>query len=198
MIKHTLLESYLQKLFLIVGMGARRGRRIELCYVEYSPRAAYVRVLDRNKERPKYHLVYVTSHPRGIIEFMEISEDIDLVQKQVRAHKKGAEREQRTGTPDMFGAESLVDATAGHASPEDIDDFWLDYLKVGTCRIGLNEFADILEETDWFPGDLQASLVRLISAGSVRNLDASGKRPKKPLHFETKGGESLQLLEKPK
>lgn len=162
---------------------------------EYRPRSAYVRVLDPTKERPKYHLVYVTSHPQGIVEFMTISEQVDLVQKKVRALKKGVERERRTGTPDMFGAETFVDQSAGHVSPEDVDRFWLDYLKSGIRRIGRNEFADILEETDWFPRDLQASLVRLIKRGLVSNLDAVGRRPKKPLHFE-KGGERLQLVER--
>ena len=33
-IKHELLKSYLQKLFLIVGSLARSGRQIELCYVD--------------------------------------------------------------------------------------------------------------------------------------------------------------------
>jgi len=152
-------------------------------------------VLDPTRERPKYHLVYVTSHPRGIVEFMEISEDVDLVQKQVRARKKGVEREQRTGMSDMFGAETLVNPSAGHVSPEDVDRFWLNYLKSGIRRIGRNEFAAILEDTDWFPGDLQSSLVRLVNGGLVRNLDADGRRPKKPLHFEAMGGERLQLVE---
>ncbi len=34
LIKHTLLENYLQKLFLIVGMSAKRGRPAELCYID--------------------------------------------------------------------------------------------------------------------------------------------------------------------
>jgi three-Cys-motif partner protein len=33
-IKHELLKNYLQKLFLIIGMSAGRGGRIELCYVD--------------------------------------------------------------------------------------------------------------------------------------------------------------------
>lgn len=35
---------------------------------KYRGRSAYVRILDRIKDRPKYHLVYLTSHPRGIVE----------------------------------------------------------------------------------------------------------------------------------
>lgn len=183
--EHSILKTYRENL----------KRCLPAPKPEYQPRSAYVRVLDPTRERPKYHLVYITSHPQGIVEFMEISEDVDVVQKQVRALKKGVEREQRTGMSDMFGAETLVNPSAGHASPEDVDRFWLNYLKSGIRRIGRNEFAAILEDTDWFPGDLQSSLVRLVKGGLVRNLDADGRRPKKPLHFEAMGGERLQLVE---
>lgn len=162
---------------------------------QYPARSAYARILDRQKERPKYHLVYVTSHPKGIVEFMTISEQADVVQKEVRAATKDAAREQRTGVSDMF-PRSMVDPNAGHASTDEVDRFWLNYLKDGVRRVGVKEFADILEQTDWFPGDLQASLVRLIKAGRMHNLDASGKRPKKPLHFE-KAGERLELIRGP-
>jgi hypothetical protein len=65
-----------------------------------------VRVLDRERQRPKYHLVYVTTHPLGVIEFMTISENVDLVQKQVRAELRASTRgasptswKTRTGSP---------------------------------------------------------------------------------------------------
>jgi three-Cys-motif partner protein len=157
---------------------------------QFPPRSAYVRVLDREKQRPKYHLVYVTTHPLGVIEFMTISETVDLVQKQVRAELRDAKRERETGVQDMFG--TTVDADAGHADAADVDRFWLDYLAAGERRVDERAFADILEDKDWFPGDLQASLVRLIDAGRVRNLDASRRRPTKPLHY--KDGDRLQRI----
>ena len=161
----------------------------------YGARAVHVRVLDPNKERPKYHLVYLTSHPRGIVEFMKISEGVDLVQKQVRAIKKDAKKTLKTGTPDMWGSDSLVDPVAGHASPEDVDEFWCDYLRDGPRQIDQGGFADILERTDWFPSDLQLSLVRLIKSGTVANLTADiVRRHKRPLHFEAKGGEKIGLV----
>ena len=149
-------------------------------------------MLDRAHERPKYHLVYVTSHPRGVIEFMTISENVDLVQKQVRADVKDAERERRTGIADLFP--TPIDPKAGHASADDVDQFWLEYIGTTTRRVDRNAFADILEDKDWFPGDLQAALVRLIAAGEVKNLDAAGRRPKKPLHFDADNGERLQRI----
>ena len=158
----------------------------------FPPRSAYVRVLDRTRARPKYHLVYVTSHPRGLIEFMTISEGVDLVQKQVRQDVKSAERERHTGMADLFP--TPIDPTAGHASADDVDGFWLDYIGATTRRVDQKAFADILEDKDWFQADLQASLVRLIAAGKVKNLDAAGRRYKRPLHFEVENGERLQRI----
>lgn len=159
---------------------------------QFPPRSASARVLDRGRARPKYHLVYVTSHPLGIIKFMTISEDVDPVQKQVRAEVKDAERERRTGMADLFP--TPIDPNAGHASADDVDRFWLDYIGATVRRVDSNAFADILEDKDWFPGDLQDSLVRLIAAGEVKNLDAAKRRLKRPLHFEAENGERLQRI----
>jgi hypothetical protein len=93
----------------------------------------------------------------------------------------------------MFGSETYVELSEGHASPGDVDHFWIEHLRAGVRKIGRAEFADILESTDWFAGDLQSSLARLIELGLVRNLDMKGKRSKKPLHFEK--NERLQLVE---
>ena len=160
----------------------------------YPARSAYVRVLDPGKERPKYHLVYLTSHPRGIVEFMKISESIDLTQKQVRASRRSEARAKRSGMEDLFGAESLIDKEEGHVGPDQVDQFWLQYLSGGARAVGEGEFATILEKTNWFPGDLQSSLLRLIDANLVQNLDAQRRRPKKPLHWEQ--SERLQLVER--
>lgn len=55
----------------------------------------------------------------------------------------------------------------------------------GERRVGTAEFADILEATNWLPGELQGSLVRLANAGVVVNLDANASRRRsKPLHVD--------------
>lgn len=159
-------------------------------------RSAYFRILDREKERPKYHLVYLTSHPLGTIKFMEISEDLDLDQKRVRASTKQLARKEKSGMNDMFGAEGYVNPEEGHASLSEVEQYWLTYLSGGTKRVGEDEFANLLEDTDWFPGDFQRALGALIDAGKVINLDAAKKRPKKPLHWEKKG-ERLKLVKGP-
>jgi hypothetical protein len=152
--------------------------------------------MDPNKERPKYHLVYVTTHARGIIEFMKISEKVDLVQKQVRAIKKTSKKEAQTGISDLFGSPSLVDESAGRASPDDVDAFWCKCLEAGPLDVDSAVFANILEEKGWFPDDLQASLSRLIKSKKVENLTADAKKRRTmPLHFEVSGGEKLSLIQ---
>lgn len=157
-------------------------------------RSAYVRVLDREKERPKYHLVYLTSHPRGVIEFMEISEKLDLVQKQVRASTKQNTRAEKTGMGDFFDAVVYVNSEQGHASVSEVEQYWLKYLSGAAKQVGEDEFASLIEDTDWFPGDFQRALGSLINAGKVCNLDAPRKRPTSSLHWK-KSGERLQITE---
>lgn len=162
----------------------------------FPPRSAYVRVLHHTNDRTWYHLVYVTSHPKGIVEFMKLSETVEVVQGKVRATRKAAKREEQTGVVDMFSdVDDSFDFQAGRARDGDVDQFWLNYLESGSRRVGLHEFAGILEKTDWFPSDLQSSLVRLIASGTVRNLDATGNRPKLPLHYEQGQGERLELID---
>lgn len=181
--EETLVDAYRSGLKTCVPHGRQ----------DFRPRTAYVTVLDPSKERTKYHLVYLTSHPTGIVEFMDISERIDLVQRRVRAAKKTDLRERDTGIVDMFASDEPVDLFEGHASPAEVDTFWRQYLAAGARRVGISEFADILESTNWLPGDLQSSLVRLVKAGALRNLDANANaRRKKPLHPDK--GERLELI----
>lgn len=167
------------------------------CMPAISGRSAYARIMDPTRERPKYHLVYLTSHPRGVVEFMTISQDVDVVQRQVRAQLKQERRAKRSGIADLFSDADLVSPAEGHAASKDVDAFWRDYLLAagGSKAVDVDGFADILEKTDWFPDDLQSSLVRLIDAHKVRNLDARKRRPRQPLHYNMYGGETLRWNE---
>ena len=160
----------------------------------FRARTAYVSVLHPSQERTKYHLVYLTSHHTGVVEFMEISEKVDIVQARVRAATKLEEKERSSGTGDLFAEDAGTEPGEGRSSPSDVDAFWRDYLSGGERRIDKAEFADILEATDWFPSELQTSLVRLIKAGVVVNLDdGTSKRRSRPLHID-KLGERLKLV----
>lgn len=154
---------------------------------KYGPRTAYARVMDKDRERAKYHLVYLTTHPVGIIEFMQISQDVELIQKRVRVAKKVEIRQQQSGIEDLFAEtyDDLVDADE-QASPDVVDQFWLKYLSANPKVVDECAFADILEQQGWTPSDLQASLARLIKAGKVSNVNATSLRPKRPLHYEKK------------
>lgn len=161
----------------------------------YPARAAHARVMNPDRARPKYHLVYVTSHPLGVVKFMQISEVVDRIQAQVRAVKRDAKKERETGMGELWGAGELVDMKTGHVSLDQVDRFWENYLCNGARRIDNAAFADILERTDWFEGDLQASLVQLIKAGRVVNRTVDAKRRfKRPLHFDERGGETLEWV----
>lgn len=156
-------------------------------------RSAHVRVLDPLKNRPKYHLVYLTTHPRGLVEFMEASETLDLVQRRVRAATKQQRRQEKTGMVELFNDAEHVSEDEGHVSEAEVENYWLKRLAGGAHRISHSEFADMLEKTDWFPGDLQRALGNLIKKGLVRNLDAVGKRRKNFVHIE-RDGERLELV----
>lgn len=210
-VKKQTLQSQFTKLFgeelMVDGLTpAAREKQLLLTYRKnlkrsmpsnnrYPARSAYFCVQDASKDRTKYHLVYLTSHPVGIIRFMEISEKVDLIQKQVRATTKQNKRIANSGQQEIFEPHESVIEAEGHASPEEVDAFWLRQLSHSPQRFDSRKFADLLEETDWFPGDLQEALGRLIASGKVINLDASGKRIKHFLHHD-KRGERLQLAGK--
>lgn len=161
----------------------------------FQGRSAYVRVLHPTDDRTWYHLVYLTTHPKGIHEFMNISDSIALVQQRVRIGTKVAKQDEQVGTADMFGIENCDGGeSVGRAIESEVDQFWLNYLANGPRYVGLSEFADILEDTDWFPDDLQKSLARLIASNLIRNQNAESKRPKKPLHFERGNVDCLERV----
>lgn len=179
--EHALVHTYRENLKGCVPASAN-----------YPARAAHVRVLNPERDRTKYHLVYLTSHPLGVVKFMEISEAADRVQSQVRAVKRDQRKAADKGMNELWPAGSMVDFEATHAESRDVDAFWQNYLAGGDRLIDTAAFADILERTDWFEGDLQSSLVRLIKARCVVNRTAeASRRYKRPLHYEDRGGETL-------
>lgn len=103
-------------------------------------------------------------------------------------------RQSRTGAADIFGTDALLEPANERCSPDDVDVIWRRYLAAGARRFGTAAFADILDDTSWLAGELQSSLVRLVKAGVVHDLDAdASKRRSKPLHFDKV--ERLQLTQ---
>ncbi len=177
----------------VLSIYRRNLKQLMPAKARWPARSAYVRVLDRERERPKYHLVYLTSHPHGITVFMGISEALEPVQKLVRASTKQASRIEKSGQSELWIAEDMAAADEQPVDIAEVEQFWFERLSDQPMKFGEAEFADLLEETDWLPGDLQRALGNLIAAGKVCNLDAVGKRKSRFLHFEKKNGERLQL-----
>jgi three-Cys-motif partner protein len=178
----------------VLGIYRRNLKQLMPEIARWPARSAYVRVLDREKERAKYHLVYLTSHPHGITVFMDISEALEPVQKLVRASTKQASRIEKTGQGELWTAENMSDVNEPPVEIAEVEQFWLGRLSDQPMRFREAEFADLLEETDWLPGDLQRALGNLIAVGKVCNLDAERKRRTRFLHFEKTNGERLQLM----
>ena len=163
-----------------------------------TPRTTYVKILGPHKNRTKYHLVYLTRHPMGIIVFMEISEKLDLVQKKVRAQAKQDRRVEKSGQrefPSTFTKIKYEDEKIGLSK---VKDYWLDKLTYEPKQFGVEEFADMIEETDWFINDFQIAFKELLDESKVKNLDAENIE-RRWAHFEkfkasNNHGESLMKI----
>lgn len=148
------------------------------------PRTASVKVLKPTKDRTLYHLVYLTRHHKGITVFMDASEKLDLVQKKARAAAKQNERVQRSRQMEMFAAAEQVRPAEGERDLAEVEEYWLQRLTVTPQHYGMEELADMLEETGWFESDMQKAFAALQQKGLVKNLDGSPKRRSKFIHFD--------------
>lgn len=168
-------------------------KNIPIGNLKFPVRSAYVKILYPRNERTIYHLVYITTHPKGVIKFMDVCENSSLLQGEVRAKIREDKKKQQTGITDLFEDETpFVDNSESKINEPLIDQFWLDYIKT-TRTVNEADFADILELKNWFPKELQASLGRLIASNKIINLDAPRPRRTRHLHYEENGGERLQV-----
>ena len=91
-----------------------------------------------DKERTKYHLVYLSCHPKGIVEFMKISQAVDIVQARVRMANQLEELAAKSGAIDMFVEHAVAEVDGARSTPDDVDRFWRSYLSNGEKRIKRN------------------------------------------------------------
>jgi three-Cys-motif partner protein len=148
------------------------------------PRTACVKVLMPTKDRTLYHLVYLTFHPKGIVEFMEASEKLDLVQKKARALAKQDKRVQKSKQFELYPADEFVGENQTDLDLSEVKEYWLARLSLEPKRFGIRELADMLEQTEWLPTDFQKAFRALVREGKARNLDAKRSRPVNPVNFE--------------
>jgi hypothetical protein len=158
------------------------------------PRAVHVPILYPLRDRTLYHLVYLTRHSKGIVVFMEISEKLELIQRQTRAQAKQKNRENRTGQLELFQTCNEL-STIQHMDLEEIKSYWLDKLSDRACRFGIDQLADMMEETGWFESDFQEAFGELSAQGIVTNQDDLTKqRRKKFVHFNAYHNQGEHLV----
>jgi three-Cys-motif partner protein len=148
------------------------------------PRTACVKVQKPTRDRTLYHLVYLTRHPKGIVEFMEASEKLELVQKKVRALAKQDERVEKSRQFELFSGDAHVTDERSGMDLSEVKEYWLRLLSTEPRQFGIPELADMLENTEWFPIDFQRAFGELAKEGKVRNQDAKRARPVNAVNFE--------------
>lgn len=150
------------------------------------PRSYHATILDKDSDRTKYHLVYLTSHSKGIVEFARLSENIAIVQRKVHFET----RQERIGQRDMFGIDDATVEKLEAADIENVKIHWMNRLAPVAKTFDEDDLADMLENTDWFIKDFEQAFMTLQSEGKAENLDAKRKRPVHPINFEK--GERLR------
>lgn len=162
------------------------------------PRSAYAKVLYPQKDRTEYELVYLTRHPLGIVVFMEESAKLDLIQKKVRAQAKQDRRVERSGQQEFPFAFTKIKNEDDKIELSEVKEYWLSKLSFEPKQYGVEEFADMLEETDWFISDFQVAFKELHDEGKVNNIDAVNIERRKTLFVNYKAnhnqGELLKRI----
>jgi len=156
------------------------------------PRTACVKVKKVLKDRTLYHLVYLTRHPKGVIEFMAASDGLDLVQKRLRALAKQETQVEANGQLFLIGADESIKKAEGRPDLLEVKSYWLTKLSSMPSRFDINALADMLEDTGWFASDFQKAFKELEAEGIVKNKDALRTRPVHAVNFEK--GEMLVKL----
>lgn len=157
--------------------------------------SAYIPILDRSKDRVKYHLVYLTSHPTGVIEFSRVSEKQSEEQRLLHAKTKRKRNEENTGQTSFL--EPSADETRDH-SPL-IDEIEAEALILaeiqssnGNMTVSQARFAEMMETFDCYPSTILAAVKRLLDQKKIRNPDATSIR--RVWHVDPKKNERLVLV----
>jgi len=159
------------------------------------PRTAHVPILYPLRDRTLYHLVYLTRHAKGIAVFMAASEKLELVQKRAREQAKQEKRVSRTGQSEFNFKFSNDLKNIESADLTEAKSYWLSKLSSHPRRFGIEQLADMIEETGWFESDFQAAFGELASQGIVANLDdKTNRRRKKYVHFEAQHNQGEYLI----
>jgi hypothetical protein len=150
--------------------------------------SGYVTILDPTSDRTKYHLIYLTRHPKGVIEFMKQSEKLAGVQDAVRTAAKFNKKNRENSTGDLFGIDAnQVESSRGGIKDrlESLKNLWCARLDSGPLSVTEAVFADLICQSNCYPSELQLALKDLIEQGYAQNVDANlNRRVKNVVNYE--------------
>lgn len=72
----------------------------------------------------------------------------------------------------------------------EVKDYWLSKLSYEPKQFGIEEFADMIEETDWFINDFQVAFRELHDEGKVENIDAKNIERRQTLFVNYKANKN--------
>ena len=150
--------------------------------------SGYVTILDPTADRTKYHLIYLTRHPKGIIEFMTQSQKLAGVQSAVRIAAKFNKQTRGDATADLFGVDpsqvAPIVADAG-ARIENLEKLWITRIGDQPLLVTESVFADLICTSNCFTSELQLALRKLMERDEVKNIDSGAKlRPKNVVDYD--------------
>ncbi|RLA52956.1 MAG: hypothetical protein DRR42_06180 [Gammaproteobacteria bacterium] len=157
---------------------------------------AYTPVYRPGTQKILYHLIYLTSSPRGMQVFVEESEKLELVKHEVYVKASVNRKEERSGTADLFASDAVTPVTASKESTTNYRarSLWLSRLSSKVQFFGLEVLADMLDESDLFITDIQEAFRDLVADGLVENLSGNiNRRTKNVVKFDATRGKGEQL-----
>ena len=93
------------------------------------------------KDRTKYDLVYITRHPKGIVVFMDESEQLNIIQRKVRAQVQQENKLEKTGQMVWIKPE-IIDEDSEKVDLETVKKYWLNKLTFEPKVFGEEQLAD--------------------------------------------------------
>lgn len=146
----------------------------------YKGRSTFVSVQKPGKDRVHYFLVYLTRASVGLIKFKEIAEVTELLQREIQTEVRIRHKSDKSGTPDLFAGGTLpMKDTNGLDLLTKARAFLAHRFSGKQVLIDQELWADLLEETDFFPSELQQAMKSMATDGLVQNLDADISRRRK-------------------
>ncbi len=153
-------------------------------------RSAYAKILHPLKDRTMYDMVYLTRHPLGIVEFMDVSDKLEFIQKNSRAQAQQTRRVDKTGQQEFSLKSTNIEYDEENFRLSEVKDYWLSKLSYEPKLFGVEAFADMIEETDWFINDFQVAFKELHDEGKAENLDAKNIERRQTLFVNYKANKN--------